>query len=77
MNNNTLPPPDLLVDCAQGFVSGYTADTVRRLLAEARAQEREACLQLCRRPAGWWSADQQKAVDQIMSAIRARGDSNG
>lgn len=31
---DTLPPPDLLVECAQGFVSGYTVATVRRLLDE-------------------------------------------
>ena len=36
-----LPKPDLLVDCAQGFVEGWTADRVRAYAAEQVAAERE------------------------------------
>ena len=34
-----LPKPDLLVECAQGFVEGWTADSMRAYAAEQVAAE--------------------------------------
>ena len=50
-------------------VKGYTAATVRRLIAEAVAAEREACAMVC---AGLWGIDGQFTADEFAAAIRAR-----
>jgi hypothetical protein len=41
-----LPQPDLLVDCAQGFVEGWTASRVRAYAAQQVAAERERCARI-------------------------------
>lgn len=45
--------------------------TVRRLIAEAVAAEREACAALCSEQ---WQIDGQLTADEFAAAIRARGD---
>jgi hypothetical protein len=41
-----LPKPDLLADCAQGFVEGWTASKVRAYAAQQVAAERERCARI-------------------------------
>ena len=73
-NTDTLPPPELLVESAQGFVEGLTIGTVRRLLARARAQEREACARIVqghRPPSG---ATVRARLDRVLQDILAHDD---
>ena len=51
-----IPKPDLLVECAQGFVEGWTADSVRAYAAEQVAAERERCAGIARGFL-WYEAD--------------------
>ena len=78
-DNDTLPPPDgvLILPTrprdSLGWTDGYTAATVRRLLARARAQEREACAQAAQ-PDDSYQDEWFKAKADAVRRIRARND---
>ena len=62
-NEIKLPEPDAW----QSIRVGYTADTVRQLITEAVAAEREACANLCD------NARQEYQFPDVAFLIRARG----
>jgi hypothetical protein len=47
MVNPELGPADLLVDCAQSMVEGWTLQRVRDYGAACAAAQREQCAQIC------------------------------
>jgi hypothetical protein len=68
----SLPEPDLLVDCAQGFVEGWTASKVRAYAAACVAAERERFVRIVesyRVPVGN-SAAGELAAQWTMDALR-------
>jgi len=64
-NEIKLPEPDAW----QSIRVGYTADTVRRLITQAIAAEREACAKVCD------NAHQEYQFSDVAFLIRARSQS--
>ena len=62
-NEIKLPPPEYY----SALMYGYTADTVRQLITQAIAAEREACAKLCD------TARQEYQFSDVAFLIRARG----
>jgi hypothetical protein len=74
-----LPKPDLLADCAQGFVEGWTASKVRAYAAQQVAAERRRCADLVSRLAappsdGLWWAGWNAAIKKAEDMLRESRD---
>ena len=64
-NKPSLGPADLLVDCAQGFVEGWTIQQVKDYAAACVAAERERCCCLV-----YGLCDSDNVAQRIVDAIR-------